>query len=156
MANPLPMQPGCSYHIYNRGINGENLFREERNYGYFLHLYTLHILPVADTFAYCLLRNHFHLLIKVKETASDSKTEHGGLSPISQGFANLFKAYTAAINKTYQRTGGLFERPFHRQHIASDAYFTRVIAYIHLNPQKHGFVKEFSEWPHSSYATLMS
>ena len=59
MTSPSPLEYGQYYHIYNRGNNGENLFFEERNYPYFLKLYAHHILPVADTYAYCLLRNHF-------------------------------------------------------------------------------------------------
>ena len=54
------------YHIYNRGTNGENIFIEERNYDLFLKLYEKHISPVADTFAYCMLRNHFHVDMRVK------------------------------------------------------------------------------------------
>ena len=63
MANE-PLQYGCHYHIYNRGNNRENLFVERRNYPYFLKLYTKHIQPVAETFAYCLLQNHFHFAIR--------------------------------------------------------------------------------------------
>ncbi len=66
MPNPVPLQPGHYYHLYNRGNNREDLFRAERNYRYFLELYAYHIEPVAETFAYCLLRNHFHLLVKIK------------------------------------------------------------------------------------------
>jgi len=55
------------YHIYNRGINGESIFKKETNYIFFLAQYAKYIQPVADTYAYCLLNNHFHLLIKTKE-----------------------------------------------------------------------------------------
>jgi putative transposase len=50
------LEPMCVYHIYNRGINGENIFKEERNYKYFLQKYAQYIEPIADTFAYCLLK----------------------------------------------------------------------------------------------------
>lgn len=60
------LELGKIYHIYNRGINGENLFREERNYAHFLQLYYRHLFPKAETYAYCLLKNHFHLLIYLK------------------------------------------------------------------------------------------
>jgi len=63
------LQSGVYYHIYNRGNNRENLFLEEKNYPYFLFLYEKHIEPVADTYAYCLMRNHFHLLVRIKETS---------------------------------------------------------------------------------------
>ncbi len=66
MQKVTSLEPGQYYHVYNRGVNRENLFREERNYAYFLKLYTRHITPVAETFAYCLLRNHFHFLIRIR------------------------------------------------------------------------------------------
>jgi hypothetical protein len=59
MTSPSPLRYDTYYHIYNRGVNRENIFFEERNYEYFLNLYWKHIEPVVDTFAYCLLRNHF-------------------------------------------------------------------------------------------------
>ena len=64
--NTQPLQPDTFYHIYNRGINGESIFKEERNYPYFLMQYAWHIEPIADTYAYCLLNNHFHFLIRTK------------------------------------------------------------------------------------------
>ena len=156
MPNPSPLQPGVYYHIYNRGNNGEDIFREERNYAYFLKLYAQHILPVADTLTYCLMRNHFHLLIYVRVDVMNQKTAAKGMSPISQGFADLFKAYTQAINKAHARTGSLFEHPFHRRPVTENAYFNNLVVYIHQNPQKHGFVKDFRDWRYSSYHTLMS
>jgi hypothetical protein len=54
------------YHIFNRGNNGENIFIQERNYMHFLNLHFKYIEPIADTFAYCLLRNHFHLAVRIK------------------------------------------------------------------------------------------
>jgi len=63
------LEPMRVYHIYNRGINGENIFKEERNYKYFLQKYAQYIEPIADTFAYCLLKNHFHLAIRTKSEA---------------------------------------------------------------------------------------
>jgi REP element-mobilizing transposase RayT len=141
------LEPGKYYHIYNRGTNGENLFIEERNYRYFLLLYAKYIEPIAITFAYCLLRNHFHLLVRIKSDAA---------SLASNQFAKLFNAYAKAINKGYQRTGSLFEHPFHRIEVTSDIYFVRLIVYIHRNPQKHGFTQNFQDWPYSSYHGLLS
>lgn len=66
MTSPSPLLYDTYYHIYNRGVNGENIFFEERNYGYFLNLYEKHLAPVTDLFAYCLLRNHFHVSIRTK------------------------------------------------------------------------------------------
>ena len=58
---------GQFYHIYNCGINGMNLFRESDNYEHFLDLMDKYILPVAEIFAWVLMRNHFHLLVRIKE-----------------------------------------------------------------------------------------
>ncbi len=86
MANPkTALEPGCYYHIYNRGINGCELFREPTNYEYFLGLYEKHISPVAETFAWCLMGNHFHLLVKIKEVAFFSSSSSSHL----EGFKNL-------------------------------------------------------------------
>ena len=66
MTSPTPLLYDTYYHIYNRGVNGENIFFEERNYDLFLRLYEKHLLPVTDLFAYCMLRNHFHVNLRVK------------------------------------------------------------------------------------------
>ncbi|NJL14554.1 MAG: hypothetical protein HC913_17165 [Microscillaceae bacterium] len=160
------LQPSCYYHIYNRGIDGTNLFREEKNYPFFLQKYVLHLSEVVDTFAYCQLKNHFHLLIRVKDIEAirpliENKTfKSEGLHSVehlvSKKFANLFNSYTQSFNKVYGRTGSLFETPFRRKHIGHDAYLYRVIAYIHQNPQHHGFVSDFRAYEYSSYHSLLS
>jgi REP element-mobilizing transposase RayT len=63
MVRPIPLEFGVHYHVFIRGNNRENLFFEERNYRHFLRLYAKYVLPLVDTYAYCLLPNHFHLLI---------------------------------------------------------------------------------------------
>jgi REP element-mobilizing transposase RayT len=149
MSNPIPLQHDTIYHIYNRGNDGADLFIEERNYRYFLQLYIRHVHPVVETYAYCLLRNHFHLLIKVK-------SENEVPKPPSQTFSNLFNAYAKAINKAYGRTGALFERPFQRVAVTNEAYFARLVTVIHFNPVRHGFVGHPGEWLFSSYDALCS
>lgn len=183
MTSPPPLLYDTYYHIYNRGINRENIFIEERNYAHFLNLYAQYIEPIADTFAYCLLKNHFHLSIRVKseeETLKvfnddmkgkgqrvSSQSEAGELKkPLgfenarllypSKKFSDFFNAYAKAINKAYGRTGSLFQHPFGRVMITSDIQFSRVIAYIHQNTQKHGFVKDFRDWKYSSYGAMLS
>ena len=160
MPQPVPLQYGKYYHIFNRGNNQENIFIEERNYRYFLRLYAKHIMPAADTYAYCLLRNHFHFLVRIKTVEEQELTGLGDLSALprkpSQQFSNLFNAYAKAFNKTYHRTGTLFQRPFGRIEVTSDSYFMQLVAYIHQNPQKHGFVNDFRTWPYSSYQALLS
>ena len=152
MMHPKPLEYSEYYHIYNRGIDRGNLFFEERNYRHFLKLYTRHVTPVADTFAYCLLPNHFHFLVRIRDLSGLSNLT--GLLP-SKRFSNLFNAYTKAVNKAYSRTGSLFQRPFGRIQVTDDAYFARLVIYIHHNPQKHGLVDDYRSWVYSSYGALV-
>ncbi len=184
MTSPSPLLFNTYYHIYNRGTNRENIFVEERNYTYFLNLYAKHIGPIADTFAYCLLKNHFHLSIRVKTEAEilehrktlqvsmpihysagdrNLSTESNGAleKPLgsnyaSKKFSDFFNAYAKSINKAYNRTGSLFQHPFGRVMIQNDRQFWNVIAYIHQNPQKHGFVTDFRDWKYSSYDAMLT
>ena len=147
MDNPQKLEPNKFYHIYNRGNNRENIFLEDRNYSYFLRLWESHTKSIADTYAYCLLKNHFHALIKTKD---DDKAEP------SKQFSNLFNSYAKSVNRAYSRTGSLFERPFGRNEIDSESYLAQAVLYIHLNPQRHGFARTFKAYPHSSYDILLS
>src|ERR1044072_3778342 len=74
MTSPSPLLYDTYYHIYNRGVNGEDIFVQERNYDLFLRLFEKHLLPVCDLFAYCLLKNHFHILVRVKAEEEIKKT----------------------------------------------------------------------------------
>lgn len=163
MEKSTALEPGKYYHVYNRGNNRENIFFEERNYHYFMQLYAKYIEPVADTFAYCLMRNHFHLLVRIKTHRVASET--GAVSEtapvltnrdVSHEFNNLLNSYAKAINKAYNRTGSLFQKRFGRIEVTSDRYFLALINYIHRNPQKHGFVEDFRDYPYSSYNAMLS
>jgi len=152
-----PLQYGEYYHIYNRGNNRELLFREDRNYPYFMKLYRKYIAPIAETFCYCLLPNHFHILVRIRDF-EDCKEDWQSYSHIypSRAFSKLFSTYTKAFNKSYNRTGSLFEKPFKRKLIEDDRYFTSLVVYIHRNPQRHGYVSNFKDWSHSSYKVILS
>jgi len=149
------LYPGNFYHIYNRGNNRENIFIEERNYSYFLALYARYIEPIAKTFAYCLLRNHFHFLVRLRNTDEYLKPTLPNKQP-SQYFSNFFNAYARTINLTYGRTGALFQRPFGRILVSSQGHLYHLVRYIHQNPAKHGFVEDYRSWPYSSYRALVS
>ncbi len=143
----------ATYHIFNRGNNRENIFFEERNYFYFLQLLKRHILPIADVYAYCLLKNHFHLLLKIKDEKEIlPKYQEKPHLP----FSNMFNAYVKAINKMYSRRGSLFQEHLKRKRIEDKKYFIQVLAYIHLNPIKHGFTDNFITYPYSSYKAFVS
>lgn len=112
------------------------------------------------------MRNHFHLLVRARErprqTSRVSETREVSLpevlSPqiVSQALSNFFNAYAKGFNKTYGRTGRLFEERFRRIHVQTQGYFVLLVAYIHQNPQRHGFVDDFRKWEWSSYAAFSS
>ncbi len=136
------------YHIYNQGNNKENIFKEEKNYNYFLKLLIKHVVKYSDIYCYCLLKNHFHLIIKTKEKIEDKK--------IQQSFSNFFNAYSKSINKSYNRSGSLFRDRFKRKIIENENYFKQLIIYIHLNPQNHHLINDFRDYKHSSYQSIIS
>ncbi len=174
-------EPLCSeqfYHIYNRGINGENIFLEQKNYRFFLEKYIKYIEPVAETYAYCLLKNHFHVMIRTRsaeeiikvarpkggsfinvgevQNLPDVDSEIFASQLLSLRFGTFFNSYAQAINKVYHRTGNLFEETFRRIPIQSETHGCWLVYYIHANPQKHRFVKDFREYPHSSWHAYLS
>lgn len=140
------IEAGNFYHIYNRGNNSDFIFLEEENYFYFLRLVKKYLLPISEIYAYCLIKNHFHILLKINDDAIK----------VSQGFSNLFNAYTKAINKKYSRTGSLLEKPFKRIKISDENYLKTLVLYIHLNPENHQVSNDFSLYKYSSYLSFLS
>ena len=169
----IPIEYDRYYHIFNRGINSTTLFKKPEDYAYFSRKYQKYISPVAETYAWCLMKNHFHFLVKIREEGeieylppkSTNSTLPGPPDPErlekrkkpnpTRQFSHLFNAYTKWFNKKYKRTGSLFERSFKRVLIDSKNYFKQLVYYIHHNPMHHGISNDFSEFSWSSYATLI-
>jgi REP element-mobilizing transposase RayT len=157
------LESGHFYHIYNRGNNSEMIFFEEKNYHYFLQLLNKYIVPIGEIYAYCLLKNHFHFLIRLKEENKISYDDFvfstinkpKSIDP-SRQFSHFFNAYTQAVNKQYCRTGSLFEKPFERKRITDEKYLRQAILYIHNNPVKHGLVSKVEYYKWSSYRAILS
>lgn len=152
------IEEGYFYHIYNRGNNSEKIFFSEENYAYFLKLLTKYIFPIADIYAYCLLNNHFHILVRIKEKneieinkLKFSTVEKPKEVSASRQFSHFLNAYSQAVNKKYARTGSLFEKRFERKRISDDHYFRQVILYINTNPLKHNLVEKPEDYKWSSY-----
>jgi len=142
-----PLIPDNYFHIYNCGNNKENIFKEDRNYDYFLKLLKKHVHQKCDVLVYCLLKNHFHLVIRTKDYSSKE---------ISQSFSNFFNSYSKSINKFYGRTGSLFKDRFSRIKINNESYLKNLIIYVHLNPKHHGLTDDFKNYKYSSYLTMLS
>ncbi|MEO6062273.1 MAG: hypothetical protein ABIQ99_10065 [Thermoflexales bacterium] len=143
-----PLESGNIYHVYNRGNNREDLFRSEDDFSLFMKLYAHHTDPIAVTYAFCLLPNHFHFLIAVREGPHR-------IEP-SQAFSNLCNAYARRSNFQRQRCGALFQRPFGRRMVTSPTDIERLIVYIHRNPERHGLIHDYREWAYSSYHSISS
>jgi len=152
-----PLTEGNYFHLYNRGVNSENIFKEHRNYYYFLEQYQYYCADVFETFAYALLKNHFHLFVYVKENVQVWRHDGKGNIQLnaSKQLSHFFNSYTQSINKAHKRTGPLFESPFERKLIDDNRYYIDMIFYCHYNPQLHGFVNSFKEWEFSSYQSIV-
>lgn len=143
--------PETYYHIYNRGWNKSELFRDEEDYLCFESLFARHLGPTPSTDAlgreykwlreaiqlnaYCLMPNHFHLLAY----------QHDNERAISQLMSSVLTAYTMYFNRKYKRRGSLFESTFKAVPIITDEQLMHITRYIHLNH------KAYRIWPHSSY-----
>lgn len=132
---------GGYYHIYNRGANRERIFFSDENYSYCLRLIgkyseIFHISVIA----YCLMPNHFHLILRQNSEKS-----------ISDLMRLVFNAYVQAVNRQIGRTGTLFEGRFKHILIDKDNYILHLCRYIHLNPVKAELVAAPGEWRFSNY-----
>ncbi|MBM3272664.1 hypothetical protein FJY94_05350 [Candidatus Kaiserbacteria bacterium] len=146
---PITFSEGEFYHIYNRGNSKQRIFHDGHDHMYFTNLlylmntherrqvYDLKKLGHFNAYdierknvlvsigAYCLMPNHFHILMTEKE--------EGGISKFMQ---KVSTAYAMYYNNKYERTGGLFEGKFKAQHADDDRYLKYLFSYIHLNPVK--------------------
>lgn len=167
------------YHVYNRGVEKRKIFLDVKDHKRFITLLysansdsSVHLsnyqgkalldiprgTPLAALGAWCLMPNHFHLLLK--------ETHSGGISAFLQ---KLLTGYSMYFNKKYNRTGSLFERKFNAKHLVNDRYLKYQYAYIHLNPigivdfgwkkkrlADKKVAKEFiARYPYSSYFDYM-
>jgi len=137
----LQFLPGHYYHIYNRGAGRQSIFLEERNYRYLLSLLKeISAECKASVIAYCLLPNHYHWLLR-----------QDGDIPVRDVPKRVFGSYTQAFNKTYQRSGVLFEGPYRAIQVETDEYLRHLCRYIHGNPVRHGIADAIELWPYSNY-----
>lgn len=141
-------ESGKIYHLYSRAIGNQELFLSDENYKFFLEKYSHYCKECFDTIAYCLVPNHFHFLVKIKENQRDPE--------IVKSFSNFLNCYAKAFNKSIGRNGGLFQRKFKRKLIEGDNYLSRVILYIHFNPIKHSLVINIKDWRYSSFKAYCS
>ena len=132
--------PGAYYHIYNRGHNKRTIFVSRDNCSFFLgRLRESVAQDCADVIAYCLMPNHFHLLLKLRNAE---------LSPAMQ---RLSVSYAKAINRQRKLVGSLFQGPFQAIHVDDETYLLHLTRYIHLNPREATLVDKPEDWEFSSH-----
>jgi putative transposase len=161
----IPLVAGEYYHIYNRGNNWQKIFFEQENYLFFLRRVRQYLLGEATEqslsqtsevsktsevliqpttiVAYCLMPNHFHLLVCPHD---DDLSHRMQLFSIS---------YTKAINKRYERTGALFQGQFQAVHMGNNDYLLHLSRYLHLNPVTARLVKQPEDWFFFSYCDFV-
>jgi putative transposase len=128
------------YHIILRGINKHRIFEDEEDNLYFLEkLKTYKDISGYEIYAYCLMSNHVHLLMKEGE------------EPLSTAFRRIGASYVYWYNWKYNRVGHLFQDRFRSEPVENDEYFLTVMRYIHQNPARAGIVKDIQEYRWSSY-----
>lgn len=148
------------FHVYTHVNGNELVFREEKNYIFFLEKMKLYLLPIMEIYAYCLMQNHIHLLVAFKtkeEVIENLNLEEAGTDQakkhqiLMRPFSNLLNSYAKAYNKVYKRRGALFLDYLKRTNIDDEEYLLNVFRYIHRNPVNHGFASDANEWKFSSY-----
>jgi coproporphyrinogen III oxidase/REP element-mobilizing transposase RayT len=135
------LEIGNYYHIFNRGVNSSVIFKNEENKHYFLQLIKKHFKSKILVLGYCLMDNHFHLILKINSEEKQA----------TQSLSNLFNAYAKAFNKQESRTGCLFEKHFKRIKIKDEDYLKNLILYIHKNPENHGVIDNFKDHKYTSF-----
>ena len=159
----LAFAPENTYHIYNKALTNELLFRCSDNYRFFLTKYIKYISPISKMHAFCLMPNHFHFaitirskkeLVKIFYPKGQGKLFEADIdfsSKINSGFSNFFNSYAKSYNKMYDRSGQLFLRSLNKKKVSSGSYLKNLIKYIHFNPVHHGFVEDPYDWSFSSF-----
>ena len=141
------------YHIYNRSYKSI-VFYKNGNYAFFLNkLKTLR--DLCDVLAYCLMPDHFHLLVHVPQNSSATHlTAQSGLTGIqvlSRKVGTILSSYTHAINKQEKRSGSLFQPKSKAKDVSSNHHALNCFHYIHQNPVKAGLVNKIEHWQYSSF-----
>lgn len=168
-------EPNCFYHIIIKSAGNTPIFLSDNNRIFFLKKFKEYTQGYFDTYAYILLNNHVHFLVKasadtilqthISQLQEPFRKQHqkkflSGTISFEQALEFQMKdfliSYAKAYNKQSNRTGALFMSPFRRVAVADDAHFTQLIIYIHANIVKHNVDRNFEKYNWSSYQSIIS
>ena len=137
--------PNNYYHVYNRGVHQQNIFRNDADYKFLLK-YVKREAEKCDItiIAYCLMDNHYHFLLR-----------QNGDVEISQFMQSVFNVYTKAFNAKYKLSETLFESPFKAIQVDRTEYLLHLCRYIHRNPLDASMVVKPEQWDYSNYAEFI-
>lgn len=154
----IPLEADRIYHIYNHAVGSDNLFARKENYRFFLERYAYYLYDYLETYCYCLLPNHYHVLARVRPEEVLVKKWQSRLDKgktlaelLAHQVGNFQNSYAKSFNKQQNRRGSLFCQSFGRKPVDDASYFSRVVHYIHANAVHHGFVRSLEDWPYSSF-----
>lgn len=146
MSRPLRIQyPDAWYHVMNRGRRGEKVFEGKNDYNAFIELLKDIVEDYkANIAAYCLMSNHYHLLIQTPE------------ANISRSMRHLNGVYTQRYNRIHHCDGQLFRGRYKCLLVDADSYVLELVRYIHRNPLEAGMVKTLDKYTWSSHNGYLS
>jgi len=141
MARPLRIEfSGALYHITSRGNARENIYRDNSDRDSFLELlYKTNMRHNWICHAYCLMTNHYHLLVETSQPT------------LSKGMKYLNGSYTQRYNRRHQRIGHVFQGRYKSILVEKENYLRELSRYIVLNPVRARMVRKVVDWPWSSY-----
>ena len=138
---------GGIYHIYNRGTLAMNIFRNDRDYKRFVaKLFYYQVEFDVEVLVYCLMPNHFHLVLKEPEVGSSDK-----MSNISYFMRSLMNAYVKYFVAKYNHSGNVLQGRYKCKYVDKDSYYVQLRDYVLDNPVRCGLVSKRSEWKYLGF-----
>lgn len=154
---------GALYHVYNRGNNKRQVFFNDENYVFFLKKVRKWLAPHSDLLCWCLMPNHFHLLLRANECSVIEMPAYGGkpIQSLAFSIGQTLSSYCRAINKQENTSGSLFQQKTKAKLLSEiltqttavtlEQYIVNTMHYIHQNPLRAGLVNRLEDWKYSSF-----
>ncbi|NOZ33693.1 MAG: transposase [Chlorobi bacterium] len=143
------------YHIYNTGNQYQKIFFSHENYLFFIQKIRKYLMPVSDILAWCLMPNHFHIMIAANDrTIKQAEKRKQEASQFSENLRLLLSQYSQAINKQENLSGSLFRQNTKSKclyQVNTNKYAVTCFHYIHRNPFEAKLVSKVSDWQFSSF-----